>query len=224
MAADLIQNRNWRNEKIYGEGGSGLLKYVGGYFVPYSLQGIQRNVGEDKGTVKTVAPLFGVNAASKSMGQTKAEEYMQNAIAERAPGTRKQQTERNQAKSEITRAVRTGNMDRAAELAQAAIEAGTITLDDANHALESSTGSRLEADFKRLTLNEQIEAMARANPDERKQLGELFMDRLNRNIGKLPPAEQEQTLQKMVAAGLLEQYRDRASPGAARGTGGYRHK
>jgi len=65
------------------------------------------------------------------------------------------------------------------------------------------------ADFRGLTLDGQLEALQRANPQEKQQLTPIFLESLNRDIDKIPEEDQELFLRKVTAAGL---------PGVSRAT------
>jgi hypothetical protein len=58
------------------------------------------------------------------------------------------------------------------------------------------------ADFKRLTLDGQLEALERANPQEKRQLAPIFRERFKRDIDKVPEEEQELFFRRMAVAEL----------------------
>jgi hypothetical protein len=60
------------------------------------------------------------------------------------------------------------------------------------------------ADFARLTLEGQLDALQRASPQDKQRLKPIFRERFNRDIGKVPDEEQELFFRKMAAAGLVD--------------------
>jgi hypothetical protein len=60
------------------------------------------------------------------------------------------------------------------------------------------------ADFKRLTLQDQLEVLMHANPHERQLLKPIFNERYQRDIDKVPEDERELFFRNLAAAGLLE--------------------
>jgi hypothetical protein len=68
------------------------------------------------------------------------------------------------------------------------------------------------ADFERLTLDGQLEALQRADPQEKHRLAPIFRERFNRDIGKVPVEDQELFFRKMAAAGLSDINRVEPSP------------
>jgi hypothetical protein len=141
--------------------------------------------------------MSGINSRPPQGDGTPAEQYVRDALVERTSGTQRQRKERQNIEGRIAQAARVGDMDKATALAQQGIDAGTITLDDANYAIERAVGPPLEAGFKRLPLDIQMGALQKATPQERERLAPLLIQKFERDIPKEPEQEQKRLLEKL---------------------------
>jgi curved DNA-binding protein CbpA len=190
---------------------------------------------------------------SQDLPATDAEKYMRDRLSE-ISGPKANPTARQKALRQIGAAAKQGltfpvtdsemsaAMERAFPVAKKAIQEGKIhgkilpdgqiDSDDADHALQRALGDPLEADFWRLqNLNDQIEALRRANPDELVHLlnshnpqahtnvTDPYAVHLLNRIEKATPVEQQEIWQRLQRGGLLQRLQALEKSGQLAGLG-----
>jgi len=202
IIGDIATNRDYQGEKIYGEGGAGFWKYAFQQALPYSVLGLLKSIDDQASPAKRVLPFFGVTPAPKRMGMTAAQRKMADYEHEHAPATRLE-SERSTTKSKISAALRSGNEDRALLLANAAIDAGVISHNDA---LEAETYAKLPKDvarFKAMPLEAEVGVLAVATPKERLTFLPAFGSKVaGKSFDDLPALAQAKVIEKTKALKL----------------------
>jgi hypothetical protein len=113
-----------------------------------------------------------------------------------------EQFARGKAMRDTTRALRLNRVDRAREIAQKAVDAGEITVKDANTAAKRAKDDPVQAQFKRFGAIDATEVMGVATPEERRTLLPEYMRKLKRFNDK-PQLAQERLRRRIEKLGLL---------------------
>lgn len=123
IIGEMLRNKNFYGVEVRHPGdplvkqAMELAAHVGKSFEPFASRGIRKNVQEGANPLETVLPFIGITPAPSDINKTKAEKLAEEMIRERIPqGARTQeQYEKSQQKKEITRLLKTGQRDEAAE-------------------------------------------------------------------------------------------------------------
>ena len=173
VASDLLTNRNFQGQKIYGRGGVGVGKYLAGTVTPYALQGLAKNRERAASPVKQLLPFVGILPAGRRVGLTKAEQIITDYQDEQRPNTRPAPTDHTRARTQVFLAARSGDVAKARQLGQQAIAQGNLTAKDVATSIQRARQSPLVNDFQRLPLDVAMQVYQAGTPEERKQLQPL---------------------------------------------------
>jgi hypothetical protein len=220
VVAEATSNRNFYNEKIWdGENNSAPedvlsalkyigafflaeLKHIGAFFVPMSVSGFLRERDRGAGKGMQVGQFLGTRTAPAYITRSPAERYMAAYSAEHHMGA-SAPTAASKLERQITVALRGGNVDKALEIAQKGTQDGIIGDKEIGRAMKSAETDALTAAYNRLPLSTAIEAYRLMNPGERARALPLLDDKLDRDLDRLPAAEQQRVMDKLTRVGLL---------------------
>lgn len=199
IAGDLIQNKDFYNRRIYGEGGMGLGAYAKEQLTPYSVQGLERNIEEEKGA-KGLLPFVGVMPAPEAAGLTPMEAKLREFQGER-PSTAKtiQQDARAQLKGHLLRKFRLGE-NAETEIGQA-LKTGLISSKEVRELKQQSKIDSNLRGFVSTDINQAAELYSLANADEKAKLQRAMRQKVRNEFSK-PGLWNDQTRRLISTFGM----------------------
>jgi N12 class adenine-specific DNA methylase len=199
VLADVATNRNFQNQKIWGDDSIGMMNYMGSVLTPYSLQGLSKNIERGASPVKALLPFFGIMPAGKRAGLSKAEQMITDYQDEHREATRRPLTEHNRAQSRVFMAAKKSDAEakrgemaasqsdaaRARQLGSQAVGAGAMNPQDVRHIMDRARQSPLAADYKNVRdVQVAMKIYEAATPDEKKLIKREANDKARRSLQK----------------------------------------
>lgn len=207
VAGEMLQNKDFYGTKIRNEDdplvqqGLDLLKHVGKSFEPFAIRNIRREV-ETAGKLEPTSalPFIGVTPAPMSVNQSPAERLLSKIMREKMPvGARtREEAERSEMKKNVSRALRTGDADRAAETLSGMAQKGLLKRSDLKDIKERAGLPPIVAGFKHLDAEDAVKVWAKANDDERALLLPLMKRKLE-GLKDTYPERYMRVLQSLVS-------------------------
>lgn len=209
----VLRNRNYWGQRIWNEDDPGYRKAIAmlKYMAPgnITVQNAQRLVEQGEESKLPFAAL-GINKAPAYVSMTPAEQKIRDYMKENGVHG-SPDAERARIKGNITRMVRMRRFADAAKIAQQGIQAGRITDDDVEHAIDRAQQDPLQVDMQRLNVDQALNVLALATAAERPRMLSIVMRQGQRDNGpwlvraiKAQPAEgQRRSFEKLVRIGLL---------------------
>ncbi|MEO5625999.1 MAG: hypothetical protein ABIQ70_08335, partial [Dokdonella sp.] len=208
MLTEIARNKDFYGTEVYDPDASipteakQFLTYLGKSMMPYAIQGAAKNASTGTSAVMTALPFIGITPASGEVTKSKFQEYVADKYYDTLPSGA-----RSQEKTDIS-----ANFKAAVKAARDGEQPDT----------RGFTGSQLkrlatekqelvpQIRFKRLPINQQLNAWEKATPDEREsyKLRAAIMHGGYAKIGREPEADQ---------ARLREQMKSVMASGAAAG-------
>jgi hypothetical protein len=100
-------------------------------------------------------------------------------------------------KSQIANALRDQDVNRARQLAQKGLQAGTLTAKDITESVKRARLPKDVAGFQSRSLEEQLEVMGNVTTDERLKFMPVLVRRLQRDFRNMPTADQLHVLEQL---------------------------
>src|SRR5579883_1943952 len=107
--------------------------------------------------------------------------------------------DRQKAQDGISDAIRSNDLPAARELAQKALQAGTISADDVRKAIQRARVPKDIAGFRSLSAGSALEVMAHATPEEKQRFLPVLAQKLRQEFRHMPAQEQSEVLQQLRA-------------------------
>jgi hypothetical protein len=180
--SQLIHNRDYFGEQIYGPEGQGLANYAVKQGMPFSVQNLMKMREQGEPASSQVVSSLGIGPAPGYLVKSKAQNTA-DAIRHEDSGGRSlshAQAERFKARRQLTELVRTDGADAAAPAIKKAIDAGTISENDISDIVKRSPVSSLEATVKGFTPAQGMRVYADATDDEKKRLYPILWGKIER--------------------------------------------
>ncbi len=203
---EMLQNKDFYGTKIVNEDDPLMkrimdrVKYVGGQFIPFGVQGYQKLDEEGAPLSKKVLPFIGITQAPGSVSMTKAEQVAQDLMRERMPvGSRTQaEADRTKAKTDLVREMKAGKPG-AADRARAMVQAGTLDREDLKSMLKRSKESPLVAHIEHLDADDALRVWAVASEQERKDIRQQMIMKITR--AQRMPQDQKNKARQAIMRG-----------------------
>jgi hypothetical protein len=202
LTRDLMTNESYFGDMIRNPDDSAgqQLAQVGRYALknalPFSVQQFQR-AGQETATPEGKAESFlGFVKAPASMERTPAETLMHDFLGPR-PARTPEQVEQAGVRADLREAVKTGDKDTVRSLAP------TVGKASLSRILRDSRLTGTQSQFKRLSLEQQLQVYTAASPSERAVFGPLFGN-LSPRLANAPPEQVPALVQQLRQLGLVK--------------------
>lgn len=196
---EIANNKDFYGTKVYEEddnflGQKGLDMATHLIPSPFSVRGFQRL--RERGESLPKAALFsfgGIPQAPAYLSETPAQREMYRMLQEKLPaGSRTtEEAERSRARGEITQKLRKGKREEAIDEIVAQLRQGSLSSEQATRILQAGQVSKLESDFKRLTLPEAVKIWDLMSEEEKSQSKAAMQTKIINNLPHLAPEERE---------------------------------
>jgi hypothetical protein len=190
--AEMLQNHDFYGVEIRNANDPVMtqmtdeLKHLLGTFEPFAVRGFRQEQERGTSLGKSALPFVGLTPAPSDINKTPAEKLMSEVLGSNDVMT-KEQAEKSKRKRDLKREARRGE-DISGKVGEG-LEAGRLNVPDVQQVLRANWQTRLEENFKKLTLEQSLDVWERANPKERELLEPLLMAK-QPLLWKLTPQQQ----------------------------------
>jgi Transglycosylase SLT domain len=176
IMTDLAGNKDFRSVEIrdpkdsVAQQAKDVAVYAGKQILPISVKNYQQAKEEGQSVPRQVAGFLGIKNAPKDIDASDAMALTRQYLGERSPSgaITKDQMAKREAMRDLEKDIR--NKIAIGEKVNKYTAQGVLTQDDAKRAIKTSTDGPLVAGFHHLTLEQKLDVMDKASPDERKLL------------------------------------------------------
>lgn len=180
--AQLIHNRDYFGEQIYGAEGQGIGHYMAKQVQPFSLQNLakMREQGEPIGS--QIASSAGIGPAPGYLVKSQAQNVADEISGQDRGGAPMSHAdaERFKTRRELSELVRKQGAEAAAPRIKQAIAAGTISENDVRDIVKRAPANSLERKVKSFTPAQGMKVYEAATPEEKTQLYPVLYGKIER--------------------------------------------
>jgi N12 class adenine-specific DNA methylase len=183
--AQLIHNKDYYGEQIYGPEGQGLGRYLAKQGIPFSAQNLMKMREQGEPATSQIAATLGIGPAPGYLVKSKAQNVADQIRHEDSggPPITHAQAERFRTRHQLTEAVRERGPGAASAAVKEALDAGTITQSDVQDITKGGSASSLEKSVKGFTPAQAMRVWADGSPtdDEKKRLYPIIWGKIERS-------------------------------------------
>lgn len=189
--SDMLQNKDFFGNKIYGSDDSQMQKlvlaseYLGKQMMPFGIRNMVKEQERGSDATKSALPFIGLTPAPSSINQSDADKLMAKYGEENKKmyGQEPEIAARSDAKQKITQALRRGDSAKAAEYISNALSDRTLIYPEVEKLINNLATPIPQQRFAKLSLEQQANVLAKATDEEKAQYLPLFLKRAEKDKG-----------------------------------------